>query len=46
MFLGYFAVALGAKKAAPEAFLGNPVLGAQLADMLWPIFLLFRTGAS
>ena len=40
MFLGHFAVALGAKKAAPRASLGALVFGAQLADLLWPIFLL------
>jgi hypothetical protein len=40
LFLGHFAVALGAKKAAPEVSLGSLVLGAQLADMLWPVFLL------
>jgi hypothetical protein len=41
MFLGHFAVALGAKKAAPKASLGTLVFGAQLADLLWPVFLLF-----
>ena len=40
MFLGHFAVALGAKKAAPRVSLGTLVLAAQFADMLWPIFLL------
>jgi hypothetical protein len=40
MFLGHFAVALGAKKAAPKTSLGSLVLGAQLADILWPAFLL------
>ena len=40
MFLGHFAVALGAKKAAPRASLGALVFGAQLADLLWPVFLL------
>jgi hypothetical protein len=40
VFLGHFAIALGAKKAAPKASLGMLVLAAQLADMLWPIFLL------
>ncbi|HTS50775.1 MAG TPA: hypothetical protein VMH05_22675 [Bryobacteraceae bacterium] len=40
MFLRHFAVALGAKKAAPKASLGALVFGAQLADLLWPIFLL------
>jgi hypothetical protein len=40
MFLGHFAVALGAKRAAPKASLGTLVFAAQLADLLWPIFLL------
>ena len=40
MFLGHFGVALAAKKAAPNISLGMLVLGAQLADMLWPVFLL------
>ena len=40
MFLGHIGVALAAKKAAPKASLGALVLGAQLADLLWPIFLL------
>lgn len=41
MFLGHFGVALAAKKAARKASLGTLVLAAQLADLLWPIFLLF-----
>ena len=40
MFLGHFGVALAAKKVAPKVSLGWLVLGAQLADLLWPIFLL------
>jgi membrane-bound metal-dependent hydrolase YbcI (DUF457 family) len=40
MFLGHFAVALAAKRAAPKASLGTLVFAAQLADLLWPIFLL------
>lgn len=40
MFLGHFAVAMGAKKAAPRVSLGALMLGAQFADLLWPIFLL------
>jgi hypothetical protein len=40
MFLGHFGVALAAKKAAPKASLGVLVLGAQFADLLWPILLL------
>jgi hypothetical protein len=40
MFIGHFAVALGAKKAAPGVSLGTMFLAAQLADLLWPNFLL------
>ena len=40
MFLGHFAIALGAKRAAPRVSLGTFVLAAQFADMLWPVFLL------
>jgi hypothetical protein len=40
MFLGHFGVALAAKKVAPKTSLGTLVLAAQLADLLWPIFLL------
>lgn len=40
MFLGHFAVALGAKRAAPRVSLGTLVLASQFADLLWPIFLL------
>ncbi len=40
MFLGHFGIALAAKKAAPKTSLGTLVLAAQLADLLWPIFLL------
>jgi membrane-bound metal-dependent hydrolase YbcI (DUF457 family) len=39
-FLGHFAVALGAKRAAPKVSLGTLVLAAQFADLLWPILLL------
>jgi hypothetical protein len=39
MFLGHFAVALAAKKAAPKTSLGTLVLAAQFADMLWPVLL-------
>jgi hypothetical protein len=41
MFLGHFAVALAAKKAAPKTSLGTLVLAAQFADILWPVLLLF-----
>lgn len=40
MFIGHFAVALAAKKAAPKTSLGTLILAAQLPDLLWPIFLL------
>ena len=40
MFLGHFAVALAAKKAAPKTSLGTLVLAAQFADLLWPVLLL------
>jgi hypothetical protein len=41
MFVGHFAVAIAAKKAAPRAKLGTLVMAAQWLDLLWPIFLLF-----
>jgi hypothetical protein len=40
MFLGHFAVGLAAKRAAPRASLGTLIAAAQLADLLWPVFLL------
>lgn len=40
MFLGHFGVAFAAKKAAPRTSLGVLVVGAQFADMLWPVLLL------
>jgi len=40
MFIGHYAVALAAKKAAPKTSLGTMFISAQLIDLLWPIFLL------
>jgi membrane-bound metal-dependent hydrolase YbcI (DUF457 family) len=40
MFIGHFAVALAAKKAAPKASLGTLIAAAQMVDLLWPVFLL------
>ena len=40
MFLGHFAFAMAAKKAAPKASLGILVLAGQFADFLWPVLLL------
>lgn len=41
MFIGHFAVAFAAKRAAPRTSLGTAFVAAQLADLLWPVFLLF-----
>ena len=40
MFIGHYAVALAAKKAAPKTSLGTLVMAAQFVDLLWPLFLL------
>lgn len=40
MFLGHYAVALAAKKAAPKVSLGTLLISAQLVDLLLPLFLL------
>ncbi|HWC72468.1 MAG TPA: hypothetical protein VG454_00925 [Gemmatimonadales bacterium] len=40
MFIGHYALGLAAKKAAPRTSLGTLFVAAQLADLLWPIFLL------
>lgn len=40
MFLGHYAVALGAKRAAPKTSLGTLVMAAQFIDLLWPLLLL------
>ncbi|HEV8238495.1 MAG TPA: hypothetical protein VGS57_03925 [Thermoanaerobaculia bacterium] len=40
MFLGHFAVGLAAKRVAPRVSLGTLFAAAQLADLLWPVFLL------
>jgi hypothetical protein len=40
MFIGHFAVAFAAKRVAPRPSLGLTFVAAQLADLLWPIFLL------
>jgi membrane-bound metal-dependent hydrolase YbcI (DUF457 family) len=41
MFIGHFAVALAAKKAAPKTNLATLFAASQLVDLLWPVFLLF-----
>lgn len=40
MFIGHFAVALGAKKFAPGVSLGILFLACQLADLIWPNLVL------
>lgn len=40
MFLGHFAVAFAAKRAAPELSLGTLFAAAQLADLVWPTLVL------
>ena len=40
MFIGHYAVALAAKRAAPRTSLGTLSAAASLADLLWPVLLL------
>jgi hypothetical protein len=40
MFLGHYAVALGAKRAAPRASLGTLFAAAAFLDLVWPVLVL------
>jgi hypothetical protein len=40
MFIGHYAVALAAKKAAPKTSLGTLLIAAQFLDLLFPILVL------
>ncbi|MCX6122731.1 MAG: hypothetical protein NTX44_14060 [Ignavibacteriales bacterium] len=40
MFLGHFAVGLGAKNAAPQVKLGTLFFAAQFLDLLWPLLII------
>lgn len=40
MFIGHYAVALGAKRFAPSLSLGALFLACQLADLIWPNLVL------
>jgi len=40
MFLGHYALALGAKRIAPAVSLGTLFLACQFADLLWPTLLV------
>ncbi|MGE0450948.1 MAG: hypothetical protein AB7Q29_15355 [Vicinamibacterales bacterium] len=41
MFIGHFALGFAAKRVVPRVSLGMLFLAAQLADVLWPAFVLF-----
>ena len=41
MFIGHFGLAFAAKRIAPRTSLGTTFVAAQLADLFWPILLLF-----
>lgn len=41
MFVGHFAVAFAAKRAAPRLSLGALFAAAQFADLLWPVLVAF-----
>ena len=41
MFIGHFAVAFVAKRAAPTVSLGTWFIACELVDLIWPLFLLF-----
>jgi hypothetical protein len=40
MFIGHFALAYAAKRIEPEVSLGTSMEAGQLADIVWPYFLL------
>ena len=40
MFIGHYALAFAAKRAAPRTSLGTLFVAPTLADLLWPVFLL------
>lgn len=41
MFVGHFALGFAAKRATPKTSLATLFVAAQLADILWPVFLAF-----
>lgn len=41
MFIGHYAVAMAAKRAAPSVSLAMLFVAAQWMDLLWPVLLLF-----
>jgi hypothetical protein len=40
VFIGHFAVAFAAKRAAPSVSLGTLFVACELVDLIWPLFLL------
>ena len=40
MFLGHYAVAIAAKRAAPRASLGTLIAAAAFLDLVWPVLVL------
>ena len=40
MFIGHYALALAAKRAAPRASMGALFAATSFADLVWPVFLL------
>lgn len=40
MFIGHFAVALAAKRAAPSVSLGTLFVACELLDVIWPVLVL------
>jgi hypothetical protein len=40
MYIGHYAVALAAKRAAPKTSLGTLIAAAQMIDLIWPILVL------
>lgn len=40
MFLGHFGLALAAKRVEPRLSLGTTFAAVQLADLIWPVFVL------
>ena len=40
MYIGHYAVAFAAKRAAPRTSLGTFIVAAQLIDLIWPVLVL------
>jgi len=40
MYIGHYAVALAAKRAAPKTSLGTLIAAAQMIDLIWPVLVL------